>query len=292
MATNKYFNHIRSANEQSLYDKLTIENIQIAGQNFWYMPREYVQIDPILGEPTRNSFNSSYEIEGYFKDTSFFGGQGDFLAKWGVVANDTMDLVISKTRFNSLLIPGRTERPVEGDLIYYGDPLNGSDGLGSMVNSLFEITFVEIEAPFWSLGKQLVYQLKCQMFSFNYEKFQTGIISVDSLNNYSVSSVQMISGGAGYTTTPEVTFTTSPTKDTATGEAVVESGVVTSVTLTHPGSGYSVAPAVVFSYGSATAKSIVEMQEEELKSGINSGVKERENDGLIDFSESNPFGDF
>jgi hypothetical protein len=292
MATNKYFNHIRSAAEQTLYDNLTIENIQIAGQDFWYMPREYVQIDPILGEPTRNSFNSSYEIEGYFKDTTFFGGQGDFLAKWGVVANDVMDLIISKTRFRSLAIPGRLERPVEGDLIYYGDPLNGSNGLGSMVNSLFEITFVETEVPFWPLGKQLVYQLKCQMFSFNYEKFQTGIISVDSLNNYSVTGVQILSGGTGYATAPTVTFTTSPTGDTATGTATIANGTVTGVTITHPGSGYSVTPAVVFSTGSATAKAIIDIQSAELAHGINTEVKNREDGGLIDFTESNPFGDF
>jgi hypothetical protein len=293
MTVSKYFNHIRNAQEHSLYEDLVIENLQLCGMNFWYIPRTYLDFDPILGEPRQSTFESSYEIEGYFKDTMTFGGQGDFLSKWGVTANDVMDLIISKKRFNELLIDGY-ERPREGDLIYFGDPLNGNNGTGSLVNSLFEITFVEIEVPFWPLGKQYIYQLKCQMFSYNYEKFNTGVISVDTLTNLSVKSVIITNPGAGYITAPTVTFTAAPTGGTtATGTATITDGKVTGVTITNPGSKYIFGPTVTFTAPTrgttATGTVKTNIGDDDITHGVNLGVQDKEST-LLDFSENNPFG--
>ena len=69
----------------------------------------------------------------------------------------------------------------------------------------------------------------------------TATLSGDAVN----SSVVVDFGSSGYTpnSTIPVTFSASPTSDTATGVANSDiNGVITSITVTHPGSGYVTAP--------------------------------------------------
>ncbi len=63
--------------------------------------------------------------------------------------------------------------------------------------------------------------------------------------------VTVVTGGAGYTGVPSVTFTGGGGTG-ATATAVVNGGVVTAVTLGNPGSGYVSPPTVVFTGGGAT----------------------------------------
>lgn len=65
----------------------------------------------------------------------------------------------------------------------------------------------------------------------------------------SVIATQVTNGGSGYTAAPLVTFSASPTGDTATGTAVLTGDAVTSITLTNEGSGYAAAPTISFSGG-------------------------------------------
>lgn len=63
----------------------------------------------------------------------------------------------------------------------------------------------------------------------------------------SVASIQLTSGGTGYTTAPTVTFSAPPAGGTqATGTATVTGGVVTGITITNAGSGYTSAPTISF----------------------------------------------
>lgn len=178
MATNPYFNHLKSRPEQELYEALVVENIKNAGVDVYYVPREYFQIDPILGEPVKSMFNAAYRIEVYFKDVMGFQGQGDLMTKFGLTIQDDTRLEISKRRFRELNIPDR-RRPREGDLLYIGDIENA--GYDSFVNSFFEITHVEHDSPFWQVGKRFTYELQCQLFAFNYEQFNSGNEAVDKI---------------------------------------------------------------------------------------------------------------
>jgi hypothetical protein len=179
MTTNPYFNHLKSKPEQSLYESLIIESIKNAGIDVYYIPREYLEIDSILGEPKKSTFNSAFKIEVYLKNVMGYEGQGDLMTKFGLMMQDDASLMISKKRFLELNIPNRI-RPREGDLIYIGDPEN--NGYGSFTNSFFEITYVEHESPFWQLGKYFVYELKCQLFTYSYEKFNTQNAAIDEIN--------------------------------------------------------------------------------------------------------------
>lgn len=179
MATNPYFNHLKSRTEQAFYEDLIIENIKNAGIDVYYIPREYFEIDPILGEPKKSTFNSAYKIEVYFKDVTGYGGQGDLMSKFGFMMQNDTRLQLSKKRFLELGIPNRN-RPREGDLVFIGDIEN--NGRGSFTNTFFEITFVEHESPFWQLGKYFTFELQCQLFAYGYERFNTGNAAIDEIS--------------------------------------------------------------------------------------------------------------
>ena len=62
MATNPYFSQsVRS--EQSLFEDIVIESLKMYGQDIYYLPRDIVNEDRILGDDVPSRFNSSYKIE-------------------------------------------------------------------------------------------------------------------------------------------------------------------------------------------------------------------------------------
>jgi hypothetical protein len=62
-----------------------------------------------------------------------------------------------------------------------------------------------------------------------------------------VRSVTVFNGGSGYTSPPQVTFSSAPPGGTtATGVAVVQNGQVVSVTITNSGFGYAAPPIITF----------------------------------------------
>ena len=72
-------------------------------------------------------------------------------------------------------------------------------------------------------------------------------VATTTLSGGQVATINILSGGSGYTTAPLITFTAPPAGGTApTATATITGGVVTLITLNTPGSGYTSAPAVVF----------------------------------------------
>ncbi len=70
-----------------------------------------------------------------------------------------------------------------------------------------------------------------------------------------VDAVNIVSGGAGYSTPPTVTFTGGSATKAAKGRAEVTGGRVTGVMISEAGAGYQTAPSISFSGGNATAAS-------------------------------------
>lgn len=171
MATNPYFNngHQNLAyQEQNTVDLLNQEAIQIYGQNMIYCPRTLVKEDKLLGEDVLSAFKERYEIEMYIENVNQFGGEGDFLGKFGVQVSDTIDLIVSRNRFE---IETKRDHPSEGDLIYFPPS-----------KTLFEIKFIEHETPFYQLGTLYVFKLSCEIFQYSHEDFKTGFDEIDSIN--------------------------------------------------------------------------------------------------------------
>lgn len=187
MATNVFFDK-NARNEQLLYEDLVIESLGIYGFDVAYIPRSVIRKDEILNEEY-SQYESSYMIEMYPTNIQGFEGQGNLLSKFGLEIREQATFVVSRRRFEQMVDIDsnriETERPREGDLIYF--PLS---------KSLFEITFVEHQVPFYQLQNLPVYQLQCELFEFSEEKFDTGVDDIDIFENLNASQLVIeIEGG-------------------------------------------------------------------------------------------------
>jgi hypothetical protein len=151
MATNLYFSQkVRS--EQNLYEDIVIEALKTYGQDVFYLPRDLVNEDSILGDDPVSSFNSSYMLEMYIENTEGFDGEGDLFTRFGVEIRDEATFVVSRRRWINVVNRGDNEvsslRPLEGDLIYV-----------PMSKSLFQIMHVEHEQPFYQLNNLPIFKM-------------------------------------------------------------------------------------------------------------------------------------
>lgn len=169
--TNFYFNNFTNTGEQLLIENLIIESIKIYGQDMFYLPRRYGNLDPVYTEDATSFYDRAYPIEMYIKSVDGFQGDGDFLSKFGVEIRDRVTFTMARRIFSDEV--GSNEgstRPYEGDIIYF--PLN---------RKLFKIMFVEHEAIFYQLGALQTFDVVCELFEYSGETFSTGIPEVDKL---------------------------------------------------------------------------------------------------------------
>ena len=173
MATNLYFNNFRSQSEQSLVEDLVVESIKIYGHDVVYLPRRVVNRDFVFNEDTISRYENDYSIEMYIRNVDGFEGEGDFLSKFGLEVRDSITFTVAKRRFDNDI--GLTEdiiRPKESDLIYF-----------PLTKSYYEIKFVEHEAVFYQLGEIQMYDIRCELFEYSGEEFNTGDLTLDAVES-------------------------------------------------------------------------------------------------------------
>jgi len=179
MPVNHYFqggNGIGSIEEKRLYENLIIEGLKIYGHDVYYLPRTLINRDLILGEDVASKFNAAYLAEMYFDTTEGFAGEQEIINKFGLEIREDTSFTISKRRWNDLVDDPATMivsgRPNEGDIIYM-----------PLMNSFFEILFVEDQEPFFQLGNLPVYKLKVTRWEYSSERIDTGVSSIDAAEN-------------------------------------------------------------------------------------------------------------
>lgn len=174
---NFYFNNFDNSMEQMLIEQLVIESIKIYGVECWYIRRSLGQLDDILNEDDVPTFEEAINVEMYVKNVDGFGGEGDFLSKFGLEIRDQITFTIAKKTWEievgqeygeDPVLPNT--RPFEGDLIWF--PLNGK---------VFEIQHVEHEAIFYQMGSLQTYDLRCELFEYSNEIFNTGVPGIDNI---------------------------------------------------------------------------------------------------------------
>lgn len=192
MAKNSYFRDVSSEND--LLHDLTIETIKIHGRDMVYIPRTLVNEDELFSEDTISKFENGVEVEMYINSIDGFGGDGDFISKFGLEIRDSVELIVSKRRFEESFSHDSTiVRPREGDLIFF--PLS---------KGLFEIKFVEHENPFYQLGKLYTYKLSCELFVYSSEDIDSGFSEIDSFDDdrktlaVDLTLGSYVSGGANF----------------------------------------------------------------------------------------------
>ncbi len=294
MALNPFFLQ-GSQSEQRLVQDLINEQLQIFGVEVTYIPRKYVNRQTVIEEVNASKFDDNFTIEAYVNTFEGYGGQGDILTKFGMSLRDEMVISISKERFEDFIASFLTAlpdsqievdtRPREGDLIYFP--------LGSR---LFEVKFVEHEQPFYQLGKNYIYELKCELFEYEDEVIDTDIHEIDTqvqetgfittLNligsGTTATTVPTLSqptgyireiflnnDGSGYTQVPTVAISTSPTGYNASAVAITTSraGVqsIERIVMTHSGSGYTTTPIITIVGGNGVGAAATCLLEKTLK---------------------------
>ena len=305
MALNPFFLQ-GSPNEQNLIQDLVNEHLKIYGVEVTYIPRKFVRKQTILKEVQSSVFDDNFLLEAYVNTFDGYGGQGDIMTKFGVSLRDELTITISKERFEDFISPflaadddyELATRPREGDVIFFP--------LGSR---LFEVKFVEHEQPFYQLGKNYVYQLKCELFEFEDEVFDTDIEEIDSqLEDLGyISTLQLIGigqtatataqlnpsargyireivlndDGSGYTSTPNVAISTAPNiagnvNATAVAITTTRAGIfsIERILLTNAGAGYTTPPLVTITGGGGVGAAAT-------------AAVEQSNFGIVDFLLTN-----
>jgi len=171
MSTNFFFNNFESSMEQTLIEDLVIESIRIFGHDLYYINRNNGEIDEIFNDADLPTFDKAYMLEMYIKNVEGFEGQGDFLSKFGLQIEDQITFTVAMRTFNQEVGEYvNTVRPNEGDLIYF--PLTGK---------MYEVQHVEHESIFYQMGSLQTYDLRCELFQYSQERFQTGVDVIDNL---------------------------------------------------------------------------------------------------------------
>jgi hypothetical protein len=275
MATNPYFNHFESFNEQDLVEDLIIECIKIYGHDVYYLPRTLVNEDKIYGEDTLSEFTTYNVVEMYVKSVEGFEGQGDLITKLGLQINDQITLSVAKRRFRYV---SEMERPNEGDLIYI-----------PALKGLFEVIFVEHESIFYQMGKLNLYDLVLERFKYNQQKLRTGVVEIDQLENLYVYKTSLVLGtGTGNFVEADIVYQgTNLNSATVTAEVVSWNSDTKTLIIKHRTGSFSTTSHIKgVTAGDWTIVSIDESPTTELSD--NTQI-ESEASNVIDFSETDPF---
>ena len=206
--------------EKNLYSDLVKEAIQIFGHDVYYIDRTTVAIDNVLGEDSLSKFTSQVPIEMYVENAEGgYEGEKELMTQFGLENRNELTLVVHKERFQdltkqiqiesgtdstggSILLESgtidqsgnsseletittgsdfyiltetdavSTDRPYEGDLVYH--PILGK---------IFEISFVDHDEPFHQLDNNPIYKLNCKQFEYSSDALDTGITDIDSIED-------------------------------------------------------------------------------------------------------------
>ena len=281
MATNLYFNNVASHTEQELINSLTSEVIQLHGMDVFYLPRTLIKEDLILGEDVLSSFSTAYEIEMYLKGTEGFGGEGDLVSKFGLDVRDEVIFTVHKDRFN---LATDMDKPLEGDLVFL-----------PMSKGLFEIKFVEHEQPFYQAGKNYSFDITCELYQYSEEQLETGISAIDDIEreqSASIDFVMIAGGGDGFTVDESVYQGVDLASATAKG-TVVSWTAETRTLRANDTSGTFVAGQPMKGDTSDAEWTLTSYDDQALPTTpfADNLEFETEADSILDFSESNPFGE-
>lgn len=284
MPTNPYFNHLQNTSEQNLHQDLIIEAIKNFGIDVYYLPRTLVNLDVLYSEDTISEFNSAFLIEMYIKTVDGFEGEGDFISRFGLEIRDQMVLSVARRRWDNLEILDYT-RPKEGDLIFL--PLN---------KKIYEIRYVEHESVFYQFGKLPIYDLTCELFSYDDQKIDTGIQEIDQIeDDYSYAlEVQFDSGGSGDFVENEYVYVGDSLSESNTYARVISWNTNDRILkITDLAGTFSYSQNVVGDTSGAyyTITTTPNTQTFVNDSSANNISIQTESDSIIDFSESNPFSE-
>jgi hypothetical protein len=203
------------ATERSLYQNLIKEAIQIYGHDVYYVNRTTVALDNVLGEDALSKYTQAQPIEMYVEDGAGFGGDKEIISTFGLENRNEITFVVSKERFQEMdsqinledgtdttggsivLETGSIDQTDSSSTLtslggnYYilqdtattdaDRPLEGDLVYHPIFAKMFEINFVDHDEPFYQLDNNPVYKLRCKQYEYSSEQIDTGIAAIDAI---------------------------------------------------------------------------------------------------------------
>lgn len=289
MARNPYFSYAVKS-EQDLYESLVIESLKFYGQDVYYIPRTIMNRDKILFDDIPSKFSSAYKIEMYLDNVDGWSGEGQIFSKFGLEIRDAASFIVSKRRWNEIVKSYNNEivgeQPAEGDLIYL-----------PMTRSLFEITYVDKNSPFYQLSKFNIFRMDCELFEYSDETLNTGIDEIDLIETigYEVKLTLDADSDNVPITIGEIVTQTLTTGVTITGKVVGWDRPNQILSVAHVGASdgkyhqFTVGRQIT-SDKSAGIRFVRGVNEDIGDFGYQNQIFDSDAVGFLDFTENNPFG--
>jgi len=320
MAVNKHFHTSGAsaiATEQSLYSDLVAEAIQIHGHDVYYLDRTLVAEDSVLGEDALSKFNTQSLIEMYMEDSGGgFAGEQELMSQFGLQNLSEATFIVSKTRFQEktkqIQIEAGTDSTssgsiqlesgtfstskLEGEIFYIVNetdatdadrPLEGDAIYHPTLKKLFEINFVDHDDPFHQLDNNPVYKMRCRLFDYGSEALDTGITEIDAIED----ALSTASSEYQITLENATTVGQSLTIDDTDYTLDITNVTVDAATVSADDDPASFGESVLLENGS-----YIISEDYYIGDYVNDKTAQNElfdtlDDTVLDFSESNPFGD-
>ena len=320
MAVNKHFhtsNVSAIASEQLLYADLVAEAIQIHGHDVYYLDRTLVAEDSVLGEDSLSKFNTQSLIEMYMEDSGGgYAGEQELMSQFGLQNLSEATFVVSKTRFQektkqvqietgtdstssgSIQLESGTlsTSKLEGEIFYIINetdatdadrPLEGDAIYHPTLKKLFEINFVDHDDPFHQLDNNPVYKMRCRLFDYGSEALDTGITDIDAIE----TALSTASSDYQITLENATIVTESLTIDDTDYTLDITNVTVDAATVSSDDDPASFGESVLLENGS-----YIISEDYYIGDYVNDKTAQNElfdtlDDTVLDFSESNPFGD-
>ncbi len=223
MALNPYFLQ-GSPGEQNLVQDLINEHLRMFGIEVYYIPRKQLKTDNIIKEVLSSKFDDNFSIEVYLNNYEGYSNNSDIMTKFGLTLKNEVSLILSVERFEEFITPflntiiqAQKENPESkndiddgADLIFATRPKEGDLIYFPLGQRIFEIKRVEFESPFYQLGKNYVYELKCELFEYEDEIIDTDIeIIQETIKDTGYITTLIVSGiGVSASVTSNLTYET------------------------------------------------------------------------------------
>ena len=274
MPTNVYFD-TGTRPEQTLYEDLMIEQLKIYGQDVFYIPRTLVKEDELFGEDTLSKFDDAYQIEMYFENVEGYEGEKEIMSKFGLQMNEDVTFVVARRRFEQLVSHDSNlivkTRPNEGDLVYF-----------PKVKKIFEITFVDHDDPFYQVHNVPAFKLKCKTFEYSGEDLDTGVTEIDAIETD--NSLDMLVYQITMEQSSSTTYNEGLELEDGTGNLEQEGNTDNLIGENETGGDQIVLETGDYIIQEAYVTDTID------ENAMNDFF-DTQDDTIIDFTESNPFGD-
>ena len=311
--------------ERNLYQDLVTEVIQIYGHDVHYVDREAVAEDTFFGEDALSKFQHARKIEMYVEDGDGWRGDDLIMSKFGLQDMSAVTFVVSVPRFQTLsnqiaiesgtddtggailldsgtidqsssssvldgdfylikdTAPTGLNRPYEGDLIFH-----------PIFKMLFEVKSVEDEEPFYELDNLPVYKMSCQIFDYSSEILDTGVTVIDNIeDNLSTDTL-------AYQITLEQSSAVNEDIRLETGTDDLDTGLLLEETdgdnIVGESDSTSVGESIILETGEwIIQESYILGQgtrgDDDIDRQAQNELFDQLDDTVLDFTESNPFGE-